>query len=370
MTIRFPLRALASAVALLAGMAVSMDSAAQSARGLDARAQAVIEHWTPARVAAAIPRDFAIDPRGLAYLRLPNGGLVPYGHNITAMKPPAGGGSTTGSKVRMAEWTRGGVVQTAAGRIIFEMPATADLSGAWDAYVCSGTVVNDGDGASDRSLILTAGHCVYDDVNKTFARNVLFIPNQDATTGTRTDFACGNDPYGCWVPKFGVVDTKWTDKTFPANVMWDYAFYVVDNAAAHSPGYLADVSNVLDAAVGSMNISFAGPPLVLTHALGYSYDRDPNFMYCADTLVSRDAANWWLAGCGLSGGSSGGPWVDPMDLTKGNGPVMSVNSWGYTHGAGMAGPKFSGSSTAQCVFNTAKGTSINGTAGVANNCPQ
>jgi len=119
-----------------------------------------------------------------------------------------------------------------------------------------------------------------------------------------------------------------------------------------------------------MGISFAAPPLQLTHALGYSYSRDPNFMYCADTLISRDAANWWLSGCGLTGGSSGGPWVEPMDLTAGNGPIMSVNSWGYTHGAGMAGPKFSGSSTAQCVFNTATGTNINGTAGVAINCPQ
>ena len=368
MNVRNYLRVLVPASALVAGMASSLDSAAQSARGLDARAQAVVDHWTPARIASAIPRDFAIDPRGLAYLRLPNGGLVPYGHNITAMKPPTGGGTTSGSKVRMAEWTRGGVVQNAAGRILFEMPATSDLNGSWDAYVCSGTVVNDS--ATDRSVILTAAHCVYDDANKTFSRNVLFIPNQDATTGTRTDFACANDPLGCWVPKFGVVDYKWTDKVFPNNVMWDYAFYVVDNNSARQPGYLANISNTLDVAAGFMDISFAAPPLSMTYGLGYSYDRDPNFMYCSDTLVSRDAANWWLAGCGLSGGSSGGPWVDPMDLTAGNGPVMSVNSWGYTHGAGMAGPKFSGNSTAQCVFNTAKTTNINGTAGVVNNCAQ
>ena len=33
-----------------------------------------------------------------------------------------------------------------------------------------------------RSLVLTAAHCIYDDVSGTFARNVLFVPNQDATT--------------------------------------------------------------------------------------------------------------------------------------------------------------------------------------------
>jgi hypothetical protein len=46
----------------------------------------------------------------------------------------------------------------------------------------------------------TASHCVYDNVNMAFARNVLFIPDQADTTGTGTDFNCNNDPYGCWVP--------------------------------------------------------------------------------------------------------------------------------------------------------------------------
>ncbi|TNG00113.1 MAG: hypothetical protein EP297_04335, partial [Gammaproteobacteria bacterium] len=33
----------------------------------------VIEHWTPERMAAAIPRDLVIDERGLGYLRRPDG---------------------------------------------------------------------------------------------------------------------------------------------------------------------------------------------------------------------------------------------------------------------------------------------------------
>ena len=46
-----------------------------------------------------------------------------------------------------------------------------------------------------------------------------------------------------------------------------------------------------------------------THALGYSYSDDPQFMYCAEPPASLDAANWWLGSCGLSGGASGGPWM-------------------------------------------------------------
>ena len=58
--------------------------------------------------------------------------------------------------------------------------------------------------------------------------------------------------------------------------------------------------------------------------------------------------NFWLPNCGLSGGSSGGPWVQPF--TNGNGTIISVNSWGYTNQPGMAGPKLSGTSASRAVF--------------------
>ena len=45
--------------------------------------------------------------------------------------------------------------------------------------------------------------------------------------------------------------------------------------------------------------------------------------------------------------SSGGPWIQSA---TGAGPVLSVNSWGFTTSPGMAGPKFSGTSRAQCTY--------------------
>ncbi len=65
-----------------------------------------------------------------------------------------------------------------------------------------------------------------------------------------------------------------------------------------------------------------------THALGYSYSDDADFMYCAEDTTTEGNDNWWIPSCGLSGGSSGGPWIQPMG--NGIGPVISVNSWGYT----------------------------------------
>ena len=277
-----------------------------------------------------------------------------------------------------AQWTQGGAVQMAAGRIYFEMPANKKWKGPWDGYVCSGTVVVDS--TLGRSVILTAAHCAYDDVNKAFARNVLFIPNQANTSGTSTDTNCNNDPIGCWAPSFAVVDENWSTNTFPNNAAWDYAYYVVNDTGAHQ-GPVGS-SDSLEFMAGAMALSF-DPPFVddsvpgpssidYTHALGYSYSFDPNFMYCAQDMTLEGTHNWWLASCELSGGASGGPWVQPM--VDGNGPVISVNSWGYTTSSGMAGPKLSDSS-AQCLFTMAVATdwqvipNAQGEAGLVQVCP-
>jgi hypothetical protein len=451
----------------------ALDAAAQSPRALDVRAARAIQHWTPERRAAAIPRDLVIDERGLGYLRGPGGVLIPYGNDISAQAAPggdsggpvvsdmspgagatigasasfsatvsdpsgvksvsfklqsAGGGrtysfaashgvgdtwsvslsgfsaggwiwyvvakdnakppnSTTSAVVAFTvdasgggggegtvpneEWTGGGVVQQAAGRIYFEMPSNARRT-RWAGYVCSGTVATDS--ASGRSIIITAAHCVYDDANKAYARNALFIPNQAQTSASGTDLNCANDPIGCWAPELGVVDVNWTTRTFPDNVAWDYAYYVVSDTGAHAPG-LASASDTLDAAVVPMNVSFSAPAVAdLTHALGYSYDVDPQLRYCADPMESLDAANWWLPNCGLSGGSSGGPWSQPFNVSTGDGPIISVNSWGYTNSPGMAGPKLSGTS-ASCVFDVANSAPLglayaDGDAGVTvGSCP-
>jgi len=283
----------------------------------------------------------------------PKGGNVtetPYvGFLVDTGSGGGGGGGGGGGEgtVPNAEW-QGGLVQTAVGRIYFEMPGNAKRKGPWSGYVCSGTVAVDG--ASGRSIVLTAAHCVYDDANKAFARNVLFIPDQAGTTGSGTDLSCSNDPLGCWVASYGVVDAQYTTRTFPSNNAWDYAYYVVDDVGAHAGN---GSTSALDAAAGALSIAFTSPTLgALTHGLGYSYNHDPNLMYCADSLGTEGAVNWWLPGCGLSSGSSGGPWIEPFDEPTGAGPIVSVNSWGYTTGPGMAGPKLSGTSAA-CLFDVA-----------------
>jgi hypothetical protein len=500
--------------ATLALTPVGQVAAAPNAQAIEASKARVVQHWTRERMQQAIPRDLVIDPRGLGYLRKPDGSLVPYGHNVAARqitstdatptaKPTSPGGGGGGSKggggksgggggggssndttppaisnmdpgsgivigasytfsatvtdtsgvksvtfviqypdgtttqsfsaaqgsnntwsktlqgfsdgnwswwvqakdgakkggntgssspvsfsvsiptsggsndtVASAAWSNGGAIQTAAGRLYFEMPS----SSGWAGYVCSGTVARDN--TIGRSIVMTAAHCVYDDANKAFARNVMFIPDQADTTGSGTDLNCSNDPLGCWVPSFGAVDVNWTTRVFPDNIAWDYAYYVVDDTGAHMGASAS--SSSLDEAAGDLPVSFVTPyhddgvagatSLDFTYALGYSYNQDPNFMYCAEDMTTNGSADWWLPSCGLTGGSSGGPWVQPMDTATGSGPIISVNSWGYTSSPGMAGAKLSGTS-AECVFTMAKSTDFaavstaDGQAGTTVICP-
>lgn len=286
----------------------------------------------------------------------------------------------SGDTIVNSPWTAGGAVQTAGGRIYFQMPNNPTRD-TWSGYVCSGTVAEDG--VTGRSVILTAAHCAYDDANKAFARNVLFIPDQAGTSGVGTDLNCGNDPLGCWAPAFAVIDPAWAGDTFPNNAAADYAYYVVSDTGAHSGS--ASSSESLDLSTGSLPISFNsvyfndGVPgatsVDYTHALGYSYSDDPNFMYCAEDMTTNGSANWWLASCGLSGGASGGAWVQPMDESTGYGDMISVNSWSYVSASGMAGPKLVNTS-AECLFTLARFTdflavpSTDGDAGViAAGCP-
>ncbi len=279
-----------------------------------------------------------------------------FGFSVDGTPPPP----PSGDVVTNSRWDKGGDIQTSTGRLFYEMiSARRGKRYTWSGYVCSGTVTNDA--ATGRSVIITAAHCVYNDEYKAFARNVLFIPNQDQTTGSGTDSDCTNDPLGCWTADFGVVEENWTTRTFPSNIPWDYAYYVVDDSGSHSGN---GSSGSLETVAGGFDVSFATPnhddgnsgpgSLDWTHNLGYSYSDDPFFMYSAMDMEEMDAANWWQPQSDLSGGSSGGPWIQPMNEASGNGPIISVNSWGYTNGdPGMAGPKLSGT-TAQCAFDAAR----------------
>ncbi|MDH3308383.1 MAG: trypsin-like peptidase domain-containing protein [Acidimicrobiia bacterium] len=295
--------------------------------------QRIVDFWTHERVSRAIPRDFLYNPDSgrfqMAKPDNPGGGKG------------GGGGSDDGgdtSSVLGASWNKNGAVADTTGKVLFAMDGSY--------YVCSGSLVTEG--AGDRSVVLTAAHCAFDEANSRFATNWMFIPNYDAdpaplnTSGT----FCAGTSYGCWTARALVVHDGYASQ--PAfndqAVRYDFAFAVL-NEGGHDSQTQAD-------SLGSQPIDFTGDALGAdTYAFGYPAAKKykgNDLVYCRDGLGFDpfNSNETYRIDCNMTGGSSGGPWFDDFDEAPGTGTLTSVNSYGYTGVTAMHGPMFNGSTEA------------------------
>lgn len=325
---RTRLSAVVAVASLLA--LVSLPLVAAPVAGRDqarARHDAVVAHWTEARLRSARPRDLHV-ARGDG-----------RGQRNKPTSKPTGGTTVTG-----ASWTRGGVILRASGKVYFEM--------AGSAWVCSGTAADDA--RTGYSLVLTAGHCAYDETNGGFAANWLFIPDFDSAP----TFTCASTAWGCWTAQALVVDSGYANAgSFNTQAtVNDFAFAVV------GPGGKSG-SAQLDSTVGSLAVGFGGVTSGSSlYAFGYPATgkyHGSDLTYCAGP-VSPDAYNanlTWGMNCDMTGGASGGPWLAAFDAATGRGTISSLNSYGYTGIRAMYGPKFNAST--QSVYDAANGATAN-----------
>lgn len=278
----------------------------------------VLAYWTPARMKAAIPRDFTFDAvRG-----------------YQPLAKPGGGGKVTG-----ASWTGGGKMLTATGRALFTMQGVD--------YICSGSIVTDG--SAGRSVVSTAGHCVVEN-DGTFASNWIFIPEFDSAPS----YDCTKAKWGCWVADALYADTLFASAgSFNTQaVTHDWAFAVVASGGK-------DGSQLDDPVRGSFAIQYSSSLLGQTlGAFGYPAAgkyRGNDLVYCKGPLgtdANTGNATWSMA-CDMTGGSSGGPWVQGDASNWADAKLSSVNSYGYSGVKSMFGPKFT--SGTQAVFDAADG---------------
>jgi hypothetical protein len=297
----------------LAGLIVPMLAAQAGAASNSAAAQraATLAYWTPARIAAAQPRD-----------------LAPVGLPIPKAGKPGGGGGVTG-----ASWTGSGPVYDKTGKVFFHMGG-----GDWQ---CSGSIVNDG-GRAGFSMVLTAGHCGIDETTQEFASNWVFMPNWDAQPASFSG-ACTDTLYGCWTTAGG--GGLYVDQDFATAgsfndqaVTHDWTFAVV------GPG---GKSNTQLDALGSYPIAFSGANSGdLMGAFGYpaagKYHGN-DLTYCSGNIFTdTNTSNLtWGMVCGMTGGSSGGPWFDNYNAAdQSTWSLASLNSYGYSGVKNMYGPKF------------------------------
>jgi hypothetical protein len=319
--------------AILVLVALPMAAAPVAAKNpAKAEHERIVAYWTPARLASAVPRDF---------VKTGNGEFVP---KARPPKPPGGGGGGSGA-VTGASWTQSGAILARSGKVFFTMSGTR--------YVCSGSVANDS--RASFSLVLTAGHCAYDEVARRFATNWMFIPAYD-TVPTES---CTQAAYGCWTAQALVVHNGYaTAGGFNEQAtVHDFAFAVVGNGTVRS-----GVNAVLDVAVGGsypVATSGVGSGNKL-YAFGYPAAgkyKGKDLVYCAGNIFTdqyNDDQTWGMA-CNMTGGSSGGPWLSGFE---GSSPALSsLNSYGYQGLSNMYGPKFN--NTTGAVYNTANGATTN-----------
>lgn len=281
-----------------------------------------IGYWTQDRLDSALTRDFEFEPGAKS------GKLVALG------KPSRGGGGST-TTVSGSSWTKGGMPLLATGKVFFTMGTTN--------YVCSGALANEN--LSDRAIVLTAGHCVWDNQSSSWATNFIFIPAYDSNPSTN----CASTPGRCLVASSLVASSGFTSQTsFTTQAtLNDWGFAAVTETS--QTGF--------NLAVNSLTANDS------VYAFGYPAQFPYNgskLIYCSGPITadSKNGGLTWGLGCNMTGGASGGPWLGLFNSSTYVGNLSSVNSYKYTNDSTrMYGPKFNANT--QAAFEAAKTASAN-----------
>lgn len=304
--------------------------AASAVVGLGATASAApsakaVGYWTQERLDSAQAIELVVD--------------ATTGVGKKQISPAAGkpGGSAKNSPgvLQTTDWPQGQpIAQTAVGKVFFSVGTSN--------YVCSGALVTDSD--PNRAIVLTAGHCVWDDLTRAFVTNFAFFPNYDA--GDRNS----------WMATALVVRQEFSDQsTFNSTALAnDFAFAVLttNSNTAYLPdlGYPANslFKNSYDLNVNGFVRGYTA------YAFGYPQAKPYNGLtlkYAGSPIALDTRTNTtWGMSSSMTGGASGGPWLSngtstSVDATTGK--LSSLNSYKYDNDATkMYGPIFNLRTTA------------------------
>ena len=246
-------------LALLPATGLGADIPATAAPRTD---PAIRSYWTPERLSAAATRDLEQTPEGPpAPLPLAAGPLgAPAGAAPTtvaevdpgsaevatpqrgALESPAPGAAErrTDPPVKRSEIRDPAADPVRShGKVFFTVVGGTEPGD----YQCSGTAI----ASNNRSVVLTAGHCTYDDYGGGFVRNFVFIPGYHE----------GAEPFGEWPARQLAVLPDWKRS---ANLSYDLGIAVV--AHNGSGKALTDV-------VGGRGIAFNQPRTQSYSSFGY-----------------------------------------------------------------------------------------------------
>ncbi|GAA0333600.1 hypothetical protein GCM10010151_24190 [Actinoallomurus spadix] len=242
---------------------------------------ATLAFWTPKRMAAATP----LDGRP----------TQPSSAKMGAASSGKSGTVSAASRPTAKTWTGSPVV----GALF--------LSNGSGSHYCTASVV----GTAKKSLILTAGHCLYG--TNGWAKNIVFVPRYSKSKGAR--------PYGAWTVKYMYVDSRWKKHRDPD---LDFGFAVVGTRNGRR---IADV-------VGANRLVIDQGYTNKVRVIGYpmkKYKSVDKPIYC--NVTTHKAFKYQITfDCnGFYGGTSGSPWIKNYNTTTRRGDVLGVIG-GYQEG--------------------------------------
>ncbi len=293
----------------------------------------------PGAASVAVSADLTgLSPNTTYYFTLvatnPGGGMTytPGPASFTTLATSGGGGGGSGganSGGGGGGGNSGGGTSQPPPALPNHVPANSIGQLYLDGGGCTGTVIS---GAPNRSVVLTAAHCVLH--NGVLVNSVTFAPGHtgsiDDLSGCRINGGCtcsvpspcpGHSPFGIWRIASGAADHIIVPDAFSLtrSSAYDYAFIVFPPGPR---GYLGDV--------------VSGLPLITTDHRGQEWTV---FGYGASTTHGIDSCGPTSAhdntddpgpprlqfGCNnIAGGWSGGPWLnDSNGVQNGVGAITS-----------------------------------------------
>ncbi|MFE6945697.1 trypsin-like serine peptidase [Streptomyces chartreusis] len=194
-------------------------------------------------------------------------------------------------------WKRGGLISRTAGKVFFE-------NAAGDLFTCSATVAN----SRNKSVVLTAGHCVVDARTGEVFRKWIFIPG----------YHKGERPHGTFTAKKLFHLKSYVSSQGNAN--WDVAFAALRKRDGRP---LAKIVG------GAQGIKFNAPTGRYVHSFGYGGSRaegnGERLNHCQGKEhrdLGRPGSTMWGIDCVQTGGSSGGAFLAEFKADKGVGVLV------------------------------------------------
>lgn len=256
-----------------------------------------VDFWTADRMQAAKEPTFTVPPAG------PNTGRsasVPTGPPVVVSAQSPDVGSPTSRVLR----ANGRQVLT-NGRVFWA--CGNGLSS------CSASVIP----SSSGDLIVTAAHCVFDTNTLRWLTNCnwIFVPG----------YVNGTAPYGQWAAREAAVLNAWA--RFSPDYNYDVAFVALSRLNSRR------ISQV----TGTQQLGFNQARNQLSYSFGYpvNLERGEVLQFCSGVpAASRYTAGGYrgqgLSNCLMTGGCSGGPWLQRFNVSTGIGITYSVNSFTYS----------------------------------------